>query len=106
MVQAEIDTETHAHPGEVTEGCQKCGLCCTQFIIQFKPPERMLELLRKHFNREDLDKIQLKVHHRCAYLDENNRCRIYEERPPICREFLCARAREKMEIIEVNMEDQ
>lgn len=26
---------------------------------------------------------------RCVYLDVNNRCRIYERRPRVCREFNC-----------------
>ncbi len=26
---------------------------------------------------------------RCVYLDENCRCRIYEQRPRVCREYTC-----------------
>lgn len=36
---------------------------------------------------------KVKIQHRCQQLDETGLCRIYENRPVICRNYVCANRR-------------
>jgi Fe-S-cluster containining protein len=36
----------------------------------------------------------IKLHHRCDQLDDNGLCTIYDDRPAICREYVCASRKE------------
>lgn len=75
-------------------GCLTCGLCCTYVTADADPPttvRRATELLWNlyhdrvsiHFDGEDW-LVQFET--RCQHLQEDNRCRIYESRPHVCRE--------------------
>jgi Fe-S-cluster containining protein len=47
--------------------CQQCGVCCTVF---------------------DIAALKKKELTPCKYLDENNRCTIYENRPDVCKNYM------------------
>jgi Fe-S-cluster containining protein len=77
--------------------CEKCtGLCCRYFALPIETPE----------SREDFDDVRwylchkdisvfveegdwyINIKNRCKYLSGNDyRCRIYAERPRICRQY-------------------
>ena len=67
--------------------CSKCGQCCSAFLpltrTEFK---RLRKLAKKQgiYVHEGAD-----VDCTCPFLDGNNRCSIYEDRPMICRLFTC-----------------
>lgn len=76
--------------------CKGCpGLCCRYVAVELDEPE----------DAEDWDEIKWMLHHKnltvykdndgdwlvefktdCKNLDENGRCKIYDERPELCRE--------------------
>ena len=57
----------------MAEECRQCGTCCVA---------------------PDISSLDKPMGIRCGHLDETNRCRIYGERPPVCRGYrpdgLCA----------------
>jgi Fe-S-cluster containining protein len=74
--------------------CAKCpALCCKNLSIRILRPRTRAEIndlrWQLHF---DTVKIYIRggrwyqlVEGRCVYLDDRDRCRIYSERPEICR---------------------
>lgn len=82
--------------------CEGCGAnCCRQNGHEFAVLLRGEEVRRfaafsvqASFNREGrkvLERVLPYVKGRCQFLDEEERCRIYEDRPMACREFECVR---------------
>jgi Fe-S-cluster containining protein len=61
-------------------GCYKCGECCKTlyFSDRIKVSLKTKTLM--------LNKV-------CKFLDKNNKCRIYKERPKVCREWVCGASR-------------
>ena len=66
--------------------CKKCGKCCSNFLPLMKEEIKTMKKLAKKENKHPL--IQ-EWYLRCPFLNNNNRCDIYENRPIICREFSC-----------------
>ena len=76
---------------DVNFECEKCGYCCTATNV--------------HLFKQDIERIQNKGHRdfyepsqsgyrikgsktkKCIFLGEDNRCKIYEIRPFVCREY-------------------
>lgn len=81
-------------PGEVL--CSYCtAKCCRYYALPIELPESQSDweyvrwyLLHQHTSvfKED-DTWYLLVHTPCQHLLPDNRCGIYETRPPICREY-------------------
>ena len=81
-------------PGEVL--CEHCtAKCCRYFALPIDAPEALedWEFVRWYLLhdgatvfRED-GQWYLLVHSVCKHLAADNRCGIYETRPPICREY-------------------
>lgn len=75
--------------------CSRCGSCCGLFI-PFTDKE-LLEIkkyVKKHnikqYNRVNVLTGQFNAH--CCFYDETEKkCRIYEVRPYVCRDFICSR---------------
>jgi len=81
-------------PGEVL--CQYCtAKCCKYFALPIDTPESLKdwEFVRWYLLHEGAtvfkedDQWYLLVHATCKHLQPDNRCGIYETRPPICREY-------------------
>jgi len=53
--------------------------------------EQMKELVSAHYGKP-VEVVFFNVTHRCAQLDDDNRCKIYDTRPQTCRDFYCAAA--------------
>jgi Fe-S-cluster containining protein len=81
-------------PGEIL--CTYCpGKCCRYFALPIENPDcwKDFEYIRWYLLHEraavfleDGDWYLL-VHNRCKHLDEDNRCRRYETRPQVCRDY-------------------
>ncbi|HPD28789.1 MAG TPA: YkgJ family cysteine cluster protein [Phycisphaerae bacterium] len=79
-----------------TDLCGKCvGLCCRYFALAIDKPEtrRDFEDIRWYLLHEDTavfveeGQWYLQINRKCRALMPDNRCAIYEERPPICRSY-------------------
>jgi Fe-S-cluster containining protein len=81
-------------PGEIL--CAYCpGKCCCYFALPIETPDcwKDFEYIRWYLLHEraavfleDGDWYLL-VHNRCKHLDDNYRCRQYETRPQVCRDY-------------------
>lgn len=74
--------------------CSKCNArCCKYFALEIDRPESRndFENIRWYISHEktsvfiERGKWFLNVKNRCRYLDVDNRCTVYENRPAICR---------------------
>lgn len=83
--------------------CIKCGNCCKRFeaVIDQEKEEnaRTIAAIKKVFADGKMkmvlsryDQIKIRIEGPCQHLDENNRCRIYEDRPDICKNFYCEKS--------------
>lgn len=71
--------------------CKKCGNCCTELEIDLRDEDaededfiRWVELHGITFNKEEESVV---IPLKCKMLDKNNKCRIYENRPKVCRDW-------------------
>jgi hypothetical protein len=76
--------------------CLQCANCCKQYSPRFKTPD--IKRISRHLNMRESDFIEkyLKVDEDgdfvlkatpCAFLEADNSCSIYAERPSDCRRF-------------------
>jgi Fe-S-cluster containining protein len=81
-----------AHPKPVCiEGCSRC---CRELTFPISGDEKWVEEFGAFldFTRPGTHKITkevLKITIPCTHLDEKGKCKIYEDRPDICRNFYC-----------------
>jgi len=75
--------------------CEACDAkCCRYFALEIDKPKRRgdFEDIRWYLCHEAVEvfvddgKWFLEVRNRCRHLDESHRCRIYADRPRLCRE--------------------
>lgn len=76
--------------------CDRCtALCCRYFALGIDDPETPEDYddIRWYLAHENVhvfiedDDWYLSVQTRCQFLQDDNRCGIYEDRPKICREY-------------------
>ncbi len=77
--------------------CLECGACCRCFPIfvsdedgEREPLIKENGILERNFLRTEKRAYRLyplPFHDGCPFLQEDNRCRIYETRPSVCRQF-------------------
>ena len=76
--------------------CLTCGLCCTYIAVAIDAPdsvraatEIMWHLYHDHVSvyRDSDDEWMVQFETRCRHLLADNKCAIYETRPPICRTY-------------------
>ena len=66
--------------------CRHCGECCSNYLpLQEQEIKRMKKLAKK----ENKHPIRQDWYDRCPFLNNNNKCDIYSDRPLICREYTC-----------------
>ena len=82
--------------GRVQVPCLSCGICCTYVAVEVEGPTGLkaaTEILwylyheRVSVYRDEDDEWLLQFGTRCQHLLPDNRCRIYEDRPHVCRAF-------------------
>lgn len=80
--------------------CKRCGKCCHTIILALhsvpfaNDTQEMAKWLLCHgfqttkiFNGKE-DVLGVKIDKKCEHF-ENNTCKIYEDRPQICKDFWC-----------------
>lgn len=75
--------------------CQNCGDCCVNTPIERDLVDRMREkfqrtVIKEHISREIKGVTYLTIvtaDNMCVFLDKENKCVIYQNRPWICRDF-------------------
>jgi uncharacterized protein len=76
--------------------CLTCALCCTYIAVAIDAPgsvraatEILWHLYHDHVSvyRDSDDEWMVQFETRCRHLLSDNRCGIYETRPPICRTY-------------------
>ncbi len=93
----EVDDQFHTVHEEVFSemDCLTCANCCktTSPIFYQTDVERVAKALRmkpgdfiEKYLRIDEDKDYVLKSSPCPFLDEDNRCRVYQDRPKACRE--------------------
>jgi uncharacterized protein len=75
--------------------CDKCnGLCCRRIAIRIEPPTSKsdFEDVKWYLYHENLsvyidneDDWLVLVPNKCKHLDSKGMCKIYDKRPPVCR---------------------
>ncbi len=76
--------------------CSKCGGCCSNILpLTDDEKKRIKHIIKKkklkpsyHIPFNGLDMT-------CPLLDSDNKCRIYKDRPTICRVFRCDKTTEQ-----------
>ncbi len=79
-------------------GCSSCAKCCEEFSFEIsgdnkqwiKKLSEFIKLTRPSLMSIDFSVLKFKAP--CKYLSDG-RCTIYEDRPKICRDFLCRKAK-------------
>jgi Fe-S-cluster containining protein len=83
-------------PSPTKIGCLECALCCTYVAVEISAPdsvqtatEVLWYLYHEHMSvyRDSDDEWMLQFETRCRNLQDDNKCAIYETRPPICRTY-------------------
>ena len=69
--------------------CDNCGGCCSNLL---PVTNREIKTIRKYIKRHRIAEIKSMNPLDCPFLDKEKdlKCRIYEVRPRICREFFCS----------------
>ena len=75
--------------------CLTCGLCCSYVAVEIDGPstlEAATNILWYLYHRDvsvyvDDGEWMIQFETRCQNLEDDNRCSIYETRPPVCRSF-------------------
>lgn len=66
--------------------CKCCGKCCSNILPLTENEIKTMKKLAKKENKLLLDK---DWYMRCPFLNNDNLCDIYENRPTICKEYDC-----------------
>jgi Fe-S-cluster containining protein len=77
--------------------CEMCGRCCHQPYITILPGEvdkisraadiPLYDFMTSYVTRASDGRLLFKRTDPCAFLEKDNRCRIWKDRPEICRDF-------------------
>lgn len=77
--------------------CEECGRCCHQKLITILPEEvdrissaagvPLGEFMSKYVGLSKDGRIMLLRTDPCAFLGKDKKCRIWKDRPEVCREF-------------------
>ena len=88
--------------------CLRCGQCCRNFVMRIIIKEDFAKWLRRvygaGFSSESVDltldgnKVKIIFKNPCQFLDKNNLCIIYEDRPQQCRDHWCEKTEERFKL--------
>ena len=80
--------------------CEMCGRCCHQPNIIVKPEEvdrissaagiPLYDFVTKHLETTSDGRMLFKKKGACEFLNPDDRCRIWKDRPEICDDFPCS----------------
>lgn len=82
--------------------CSRCGACCNSMLpLTDAEVKAIADVVRNRGLKPPKPKQDTEVNMRCPFLMEPNvlspmhACMIYDERPALCRSFLCSRSRQE-----------
>lgn len=76
--------------------CEEChALCCSYIMIEIDQPEDKEDYdnIRWYVAHKDISVVydegdwMLYIKNKCRYIDKNHRCKIYDKRPQVCRQY-------------------
>jgi Fe-S-cluster containining protein len=68
--------------------CKQCGECCGIVPITTKEKDIIIEYCIKN-NIQPRNTLLEQFSITCKFLDNNNKCMIYDVRPQVCKNFYC-----------------
>lgn len=82
-------------PKECEELCKECTLCCEYITVEIGTPKTKEDLDEiRWFLLHDVevfideeDKWRITVYQRCEALGNDGKCKIYDQRPIVCRNY-------------------
>lgn len=66
--------------------CKKCGNCCSAYLPLTEKEVKLMKSLKEKINKAPLRNDYI---FHCPFLNNENKCNIYEDRPFICRQYTC-----------------
>jgi Fe-S-cluster containining protein len=88
--------------------CQRCGQCCKTVVLGIQIPigdeKEVIKFLKYHLcetSPEVKDFWAIRIHSPCSELEFKDGigiCKIYDERPIFCKEYLCKKVRNALEV--------
>ena len=85
--------------------CSCCGNCCSNWLPLSKQEKNYLsKLIKDKHLKPTVKKLSVNWYDICPFLDDKNKCSIYEQRPQICKNFKCD-IQKKMNFKEVSFSD-
>lgn len=80
------------HDYTINNKCSMCGQCCSSYIpLTSKEIITIRNYVKKHNIKPEQRIIGNNIIAKCCFLDDKtNRCKIYEVRPYVCKDFLCS----------------
>ena len=84
--------------------CSKCGSCCSALLpLKKSEIDRLRRLIKvRHIKPHEQPKVVTVVDLTCPFLSDDNKCRIYDERPYICKTFMCNRKFADIDLAELD----
>ena len=73
--------------------CNKCGKCCSNFLPLLESEIKTMKKLKK---KENIQALNMNWYSICPFLNSDNKCDIYENRPFICRSYTCYKFENKI----------
>jgi hypothetical protein len=77
-------------------GCQQCGYCCERIWLAIG--REVTDDIKRWIEMHDIKllyksgTILAEIENRCKHLTKDNKCSIYNDRPNVCRSYLCKKA--------------
>lgn len=70
--------------------CKRCGNCCSNYLpLSNKEFNDLKNIIKKRKLKSNKRIFESNYYHTCPFLNANNKCDIYEDRPMICKSFTC-----------------
>lgn len=72
--------------------CKRCGACCSNYLpLTQKEIKQLIEIVKSRKLKPVKRLFEADYYSTCPFLDNNNNCIIYEDRPNICYSYTCDR---------------
>lgn len=75
--------------GNVSVPCNGCTACCKSSHVTVQLTKGEADRLPLHREHDGRMVLQKRADGACIYLDSDNRCSVYHERPAVCRLYDC-----------------
>jgi len=91
--ERDVETQESKCQGSCLDLLPLCAAaCCCEWVIGLSVEEYNSGLYKAEessLSREKPYQLKKGIDGACIYLDDDSRCRIYENRPKVCRDYIC-----------------